>query len=71
MSDKHNSENESSLNEPKKVSLADAIKNKLNQKKQSQNQANVKGTSKVPSNSPVMKSQQTKKQNNQRRRTGV
>jgi hypothetical protein len=53
----------------KKVSLADAIKNKLAQKKQ--DQANQKlGGKQAGANSNTMKSQMTKKVNNQRRRTG-
>ena len=54
---------------PKKVSLADAIKNKLAQKKAEQSAQ--KGSKSHANNSgPGMKSQMTKKVNNQRRRTG-
>ncbi|CAH0119360.1 MULTISPECIES: hypothetical protein [unclassified Paenibacillus] len=55
-------------NEPKKINLADAIKQKLAQKKQQQfdqkHQFNGGG------NIKALKSQNTKKPNNQRRRTG-
>ncbi len=53
----------------KKVSLAEAIKNKLAQKKaeQAAQRANPKQTE---TNGPAVKSQMTKKVNNQRRRTG-
>jgi hypothetical protein len=55
--------------EVKKISLAEAIKNKLAQKKADQiSQAkNPKGTN---TNGPIVKSQNHKKANNQRRRTG-
>jgi hypothetical protein len=54
--------------EQKKVSLADAIRAKLEQKKQ-QNQSFKPGG--FQGNSPqAMKSQNNKKPNNQRRRTG-
>jgi len=53
--------------QPKKVSLADAIKQKLEQKKQQQNnKANHFGDT----GTKTMKSQNVKKVNNQRRRTG-
>jgi len=56
--------------EPKKISLADAVKQKLAQKKQEQAQA--KSQQKHHSGSgPVMKSQHTKKPNNQRKKMGV
>ncbi|OXM87874.1 hypothetical protein [Paenibacillus rigui] len=55
--------------EPKKVSLADAIKNKLAQKKQAQAD-NKSGSQQRAGNSAVMRSQNNKKPNNQRRRTG-
>jgi len=55
--------------EPKKVSLADAIKNKLAQKKQAQNDGKA-GAPLRGGNSAVMRSQNNKKPNNQRRRTG-
>jgi hypothetical protein len=54
---------------PKKVSLADAMKQKLAQKKaeQAEQRANPKN---AKSNGLAVKSQMTKKINNQRRRTG-
>lgn len=55
--------------EVKKISLADAIKQKLAQQKQAQNQAQKNGFN---SNQPkALKSQSTKKANNQRKRMGV
>lgn len=57
--------------EPRKVSLAEAIKNKLAQKQEAQRQENAnraKGLDKA--GNQTMKSQMTKKVNNQRRRTG-
>lgn len=56
--------------EPKKTGLAEAAKRLLEQKKQA---AQGKGNTKhqVPGNQQTMKSQQTKKINNQKRRTGV
>lgn len=66
MSDQ-NSENQQPT--VKKVSLADAIKNKLAQKKEEQkSQAKNPKSSNV--NGPAIKSQMTKKVNNQRRKTG-
>jgi hypothetical protein len=67
MSEQTNNENQ--LNQPKKVSLAEAIKNKLNQKKQ--NRSAAKANPKQKGENMIVKSQQTKKANNQRRRTGV
>lgn len=55
--------------ETRKVSLADAIKNKLAQKKQAEQ--NGKGNAQFRAGSDaVMRSQNNKKPNNQRRRTG-
>jgi len=54
--------------EPKKVSLADAIRKQLEQKKK--NQLADKGTNNQRSGNMTAKSQMTKKVNNQRRRTG-
>ncbi|GIP37286.1 hypothetical protein J31TS4_05660 [Paenibacillus sp. J31TS4] len=54
--------------EPKKVSLADAVRNKLAQKKQAQ--AAIKANPQAAQANMKMKSQMTKKVNNQRRRTG-
>lgn len=66
MSDVHNEQQETGV---KKVSLADAIKQKLAQKKaeQAQQKANPKQAN---ANGLAVKSQMTKKVNNQRRRTG-
>lgn len=55
--------------EARKVSLADAIKNKLAQKKQAQRDT-PGGSQQRAGSSSVMKSQNNKKPNNQRRRTG-
>lgn len=64
----------SETNEPRKISLADAIKNKLAQKQQAQKDANAaKGKGDKGAALPggaKMQSQMTKKVNNQRRRTG-
>ncbi|MDF2962740.1 MAG: hypothetical protein K0S39_4475 [Paenibacillus sp.] len=68
MSDVNQTSNEE-VQEPKKVSLADAIKNKLAQKKQAQADAKS-NTQQRGGNSAVMRSQNNKKPNNQRRRTG-
>jgi len=62
-------DNQSVAPEPKKVSLADAIKNKLAQKKQAQHDAKANPQLRG-GNSAVMRSQNNKKPNNQRRRTG-
>lgn len=56
-------------NEPRKVNLADAIRQKLEQKKQQAGSG--KPGAYQPGTTPKMKSQNTKKPNNQRRRTGV
>lgn len=56
--------------EPKKISLAEAAKQMLAQKKQAQNQAKTQGGHQE-NGGPMMKSQLTKKPNNQRRRMGV
>jgi len=56
-------------NEPRKVNLADAIKQKLEQKKQQNTSANKPGQFQAGS-AQKMKSQNNKKPNNQRRRTG-
>ncbi|WP_409346960.1 hypothetical protein [Paenibacillus sp. MBLB4367] len=59
---------EAEAGEPKKVSLADAVRNKLAQKKQAQsNGSNVHGKDNA---AKKVASQMTKKVNNQRRRTG-
>ncbi|MFD0868425.1 Uncharacterised protein [Chlamydia abortus] len=64
MTDSTQSENPQ---QPKKISLADAVRNKLAQKKQAQSQSNKNFG---PQENQVLKSQMTKKVNNQRRRTG-
>ncbi|WP_078411631.1 hypothetical protein [Priestia abyssalis] len=55
--------------EKKKVNLEEAIKQKLASKKQ--NQATGRNESNPVKMTQSMKSQQTKKRNNQRKRTGV
>lgn len=56
-------------NESRKVNLADAIRQKLEQKKQQNASANKPGQFQAGS-AQKMKSQNNKKPNNQRRRTG-
>ncbi|RAV20607.1 hypothetical protein [Paenibacillus contaminans] len=66
MAESTNHETEAS--EPKKVSLADAVRNKLAQKKQAQsNDSNIRSKDNA---AKKVASQMTKKVNNQRRRTG-
>lgn len=66
---------ESNLNDteaaatPGKISLQEAMKRKLAEKKQAQKNNQAINNHKV--GNQMMKSQQTKKPNNQRRRTGV
>lgn len=62
-------QNEKDHAEKKQISLQEAIKRKLAEKKQAQ--ANANSSVNHPVKNQVMKSQQTKKPNNQRRRTGV
>ncbi|HWO96669.1 MAG TPA: hypothetical protein VNM45_10090 [Bacillus sp. (in: firmicutes)] len=62
-------EQEPKVPEKKKMSLEEAIKQKLANKKQNQ-AAGRTGTTPVKM-TQSMKSQQTKKRNNQRKRTGV
>lgn len=69
MSNSGNNEQDPNTHEIKKISLAEAIKQKLASKKQEQSNGGFLANS-VKTN-PNMKSQQTKKRNNQRRRTGV
>jgi len=57
--------------EPKRISLAEAVKQKLAQKKSAQANANKQGQGYQPEAKHVMKSQNTKKINNQRKRMGV
>ncbi|GIP24418.1 hypothetical protein [Paenibacillus sp. J22TS3] len=54
--------------EPKKIDLAEAMRLKLQQKKQ--NQTANKQNPGTPNNTKALKSQNVKKPNNQRRRTG-
>lgn len=54
----------------KKISLAEAVKRKLAQKKEAQAQGNAKQKT-IPGSGQQMKSQINKKPNNQKRRTGV
>jgi len=56
-------------NKPEKISLQEAMKQMLARKKEAQSQARTPGSQKA--GNQVVKSQQTKKPNNQRRRTGV
>jgi hypothetical protein len=69
MTNSENNEQDAKTHEIKKISLADAVKQKLASKKQGQSNGGFLANS-VKTN-PNMKSQQTKKRNNQRRRTGV
>lgn len=69
MSDTLNREQEPAGPERKKISLQEAMKQKLALQKQQQ--ANAKNASYHSQQAQKMKSQQTKKANNQRRRTGV
>lgn len=62
--------NEEVKQEPKKVSLAEAVKQKLAQKKLEQVN-NSKQKHGPGGNQQVMKSQNTKKVNNQRKKMGV
>lgn len=55
-------------NEPKKIDLAEAMRLKLQQKKQNQDPS--KQGFNNPANPKALKSQNNKKPNNQRRRTG-
>jgi hypothetical protein len=54
----------------KKISLAEAVKQKLAQQKEAQANANAQQKN-VPNSSQRMKNQINKKPNNQKRRTGV
>jgi hypothetical protein len=58
-------------NKPGKISLQEAMKRMLAQKKQAQTQTQTQPPGNQKAGHPIMKSQQTKKPNNQRRRTGV
>ena len=65
-----NKPNAAETEEAKKVSLADAAKRMLQQKKQAQGQAKGQHQHQAAGNQ-MMKSQHTKKINNQRKRMGV
>lgn len=54
--------------QPRKISLAEAMKRKLAQNKQ--NQAKEQAQTKLQKNNQMIKSQNVKKPNNQRRKTG-
>lgn len=68
MPNSKNDEQDTTKQEPKKMSLQEAIKQKLASKKQEQAQARLTGN---PMKQQKMKDQLTKRPNNQRRRTGV
>ncbi|WP_400163659.1 hypothetical protein ACAF76_011320 [Brevibacillus sp. TJ4] len=70
MSNFDQKETETGEQKPGKISLQEAIKRKLAEKKQSQANANASSFHQKATNQK-MKSQNTKKPNNQRRRTGV
>lgn len=69
MINKDDNDQELKLPEKKKISLEDAIKHKLANKKK--DQLMKKHSNHSVKNLKNMKSQQTKKANNQHRRTGV
>ncbi|MFF0826654.1 hypothetical protein ACFYU8_02305 [Brevibacillus sp. NPDC003359] len=69
MTEPNQNEKETTEQKPGKVSLQEAMKRKMAEKKQAQAQANNPLNQKAQNQS--MKSQLTKKPNNQRRRMGV
>ncbi|GED66820.1 hypothetical protein BRE01_05220 [Brevibacillus reuszeri] len=69
MSEQNQNEKETVEAKPAKISLQEAMKRKLAEKKQAQAQANNPANQKAKNQ--TVKSQHTKKPNNQRRRTGV
>ncbi|ASJ53557.1 hypothetical protein [Brevibacillus formosus] len=69
MTEPNQNEKETTEQKPGKISLQEAMKRKLAEKKQAQAQANNPLNQKAKNQS--MKSQLTKKPNNQRRRMGV
>jgi hypothetical protein len=69
MSDQQPNQTETDAPEKKKISLQEAIKQKLASKKQEQASGKTGGFSNA-ANQQKMHSQNTKKPNNQRRRTG-
>jgi hypothetical protein len=70
MKEQNQHDNEAVENKDGKISLQEAIKRKMAEKKQAQSNANSSFHNQKSGNQ-TMKSQQTKKPNNQRRRTGV
>lgn len=68
MSEQNQNESKETVAQPGKISLQEAMKRKLAQKKQEQASSKQAGNQKA--GNQTMKSQQTKKANNQRRRTG-
>ncbi|MFY0543783.1 hypothetical protein [Brevibacillus sp. H7] len=69
MTEHNHNETETAASKPGKISLQEAMKRKLAEKKQAQ--TNQHSFANQKSGNQMMKSQQTKKPNNQRRRTGV
>ncbi|MGG1659802.1 hypothetical protein [Brevibacillus sp. NRS-1366] len=69
MTEPNQNEKETAEQKPGKISLQEAMKRKLAEKKQAQAQANTPANQKAKNQ--TVKSQHTKKPNNQRRRTGV
>ncbi len=69
MADSENNERENALPERKKINLQEAIRQKLENKKQAQSAK--KPAQHSMKSVPTMKSQLTKKPNNQHKRTGV
>ncbi|ATF13155.1 hypothetical protein HPY28_02210 [Brevibacillus sp. HB1.2] len=69
MTEPNQNEKETTEQKPGKISLQEAMKRKMAEKKQAQAQANNPLNQKAQNQS--MKSQLTKKPNNQRRRMGV
>lgn len=71
MSEEQTTPNDDQKPEPKKVSLAEAVKQKLAQKKQEQANGGKQQKHGPGGNQQVLKSQNTKKVNNQRKKMGV
>jgi hypothetical protein len=69
MTEPNPNEKDTPEQKPGKISLQEAMKRRLAEKKAAQAQANHPVNQKAKNQ--TMKSQQTKKPNNQRRRTGV
>lgn len=68
MTEQNHNEQAAQEDQPKKITLEEAIKRKLAEKKQEQ--YNQKNAPKNTTDTKRLKSQNTKKPNNQRRRTG-